>query len=134
MTVAARVRAAREPLLLGLAALAAAGFVVAVDPAGGGPYPGCPFLALTGHPCPLCGGLRAVHALGHGDLAAAMSANLMVVVLLALTGADWARRLRGRLAGRPVRGLPGWTFVALGVAFVVFGVVRNVPFGASLAP
>lgn len=127
-------RAARGPLLLGLGALAATGYVAAADPAGGGLYPDCPFLALTGRPCPLCGGLRAVHALARGDPTGALSVNLMVVLLVVLATAEWARRLRGRMVHRPVRPVPGGLFIALAVAFVVFGVVRNLPFGVSLAP
>jgi hypothetical protein len=135
VAVGARVRAVRAPLLGGLGALAAAGLVAAVDPGtGGGIYPRCPFLALTGHPCPLCGGLRAVHALGHGEVAAALSLNLMVVVLVVLVAAEWARRVRGRLSDRPVRPLPGWSVLLVAGAFVLFGVVRNLPFGTSLAP
>ena len=134
MAVRARVAAVRTPLLAGLGALAAAGVVTAVDPGTAGIYPGCPFLALTGHPCPLCGGLRAVHALGHGDVAAAVSLNLMVVLLVVLAAVEWGRRVRGRLAGRPVRPLPGWYGALVAGAFVVFGILRNIPVGASLAP
>jgi hypothetical protein len=131
----ARVRAVRAPLLGGLGGLAAAGLVAAVDPGTGGDiYPRCPFLALTGHPCPLCGGLRAVHALGHGDVAAALSLNLMVVVLVVLAAVEWGRRVHGLLSGRPARPLPRWSALVVAGAFVLFGVVRNLPFGASLAP
>jgi hypothetical protein len=30
--------------------------------------PGCPFLALTGHPCPFCGGTRSFAFMWRGDL------------------------------------------------------------------
>ena len=30
--------------------------------------PACPFLTLTGHPCPFCGGTRSFAYLWHGDL------------------------------------------------------------------
>jgi hypothetical protein len=130
-----RIGAISEPVLVGLGALAAVGYVAAVDPGSGrGIHPDCPFLAMTGHPCPLCGGLRAVHALTRGDLAGAVSLNLMVVVLVVLAAAEWVRRLSGRLAGRAVRPVPRWSYPLLAAAFVAFGVIRNLPFGASLAP
>ena len=34
--------------------------------------PACPFLAITGHPCPFCGGTRSFSALWRGDLGAAL--------------------------------------------------------------
>ena len=33
--------------------------------------PACPFLALTGHPCPLCGGTRSFAAMWRGDVVGA---------------------------------------------------------------
>ena len=64
---------------------------------------GCGFLALTGLPCPLCGGTHACAALVQGDWAAAWAANpgavglLLVLALLALQWvlegvAGWRRR------------------------------------------
>jgi hypothetical protein len=55
--------------------------------------PLCPFLALTGIPCPLCGTTRAWDATLHGDLAAAfryhplapLALPLWIVATLALT-------------------------------------------------
>jgi hypothetical protein len=35
-------------------------------------FPPCPFLLLTGHPCPLCGGTRSFAYLWQGDVADAM--------------------------------------------------------------
>lgn len=53
--------------------------------------PACPFLLLTGHPCPLCGGTRSFAAMWHGDLAAAaryhpLGPALFVVSLAAAAG------------------------------------------------
>lgn len=66
---------------LGLAVLggAAAGFgVLWLRPPEPGAYPVCPWLAITGTPCPFCGGLRSAAALLDGDLAAAAGHNLLV--------------------------------------------------------
>ncbi len=70
--------------------------------------PGCPFLALTGVPCPFCGMTRASIALGHGDLHGALAlhplAPIVLVVIVALCAivaagkADWLRPPR-RIAG-----------------------------------
>jgi hypothetical protein len=45
------------------------------DPADAGLYPSCPLRALTGLLCPLCGGLRAAHALLHGRVFDAVALN-----------------------------------------------------------
>ncbi len=48
----------------------------------GGLGVGCGFRALTGMPCPLCGGTHACAALVQGDWAAAWAANPGALVLL----------------------------------------------------
>src|SRR3954470_19003851 len=59
----------------------------------------CPFLALTGRPCPFCGGLRAVWDLEHGQVAAAAGSNLLVVLSLPVVALAllvwWVRRANG---------------------------------------
>lgn len=58
----------------------------------------CPFRALTGWPCPVCGSTTAAVAIGHGDLWGAVRANPMtllggVAVVCAPAGiADWWQR------------------------------------------
>jgi hypothetical protein len=42
----------------------------------------CPFRALTGIPCPICGGTTAAVHLGHGDLRAALGASPLAVGLV----------------------------------------------------
>ena len=76
----------RDPALVGAVGVAAAALLHFRDPHGTGSYGFCPFLALTGKPCPGCGGLRAN-------------------------------------AGYATLGL-----------LVAFGVARNTPWGAWLAP
>jgi hypothetical protein len=65
----------------------------------------CPFRALTGLPCPFCGGTTAAVRLGHADIRGALSASpLAVAMLLAwpLVGVvappRWWRRRRWRVA------------------------------------
>jgi Protein of unknown function (DUF2752) len=96
----------------------------------------CPFLALTGWQCPLCGGTRMGAALLHGDLAAAYAFNPLLLFTLAVTGAlgvAWTIEIAGGPVARPPRRLanrlqqvPGvaWPFLALGLA-VVYTVLRN---------
>ncbi len=44
----------------------------------------CPFLALTGAPCPTCGTTRAALALSHGRLAEACAANPLAAAAMLL--------------------------------------------------
>jgi hypothetical protein len=44
----------------------------------------CPFRALTGLPCPFCGGTTAAVNLGHGDLGGAVRASPLAVGLFTL--------------------------------------------------
>ncbi|MDH6577970.1 DUF2752 domain-containing protein [Kitasatospora sp. MAP5-34] len=123
-----------------LAALAAVGvptlYVAAVDPNAPGHYPTCPVLRATGWWCPGCGGLRAVHALAHGDLTTAGHDNLLVLVLAGVLGVLWLRWLWAALTGgRP----PGFTVSArqtagLVLVLALFMIFRNLPAGAGLAP
>lgn len=123
---------------VGTAAAAAAGCVVVglVDPNVPGRYPVCPFLVATGLWCPVCGSLRALHALARGDVAAAAGANVLLLAVLPgllLAWLVWASpRLGGPRLPRP-RIRPVWAWSALAV-LVAFGVARNLPAFAVLAP
>jgi hypothetical protein len=44
----------------------------------------CPFLAMTGIPCPTCGTTRAALALSHGQIADAFAANPLATTALVL--------------------------------------------------
>jgi len=127
----------RGPLLLAGGVLAASIVLHLRDPHHGGSYGYCPWLMLTGTYCPGCGGLRAVNDLGHGDLAAAASSNLLLVVSIPVVVALWGRTVLDRWRG-VVRRVDARRHVLLAVAFVavalLFAVVRNLPFGSWLAP
>jgi uncharacterized protein DUF2752 len=137
MTTAARWRGVRTPVLLATAALAAAVLLQVRDPHLHGSYGFCPWLALTGTACPLCGGLRAVNDLGRGDVVAAASSNLLLVASLPVLAAVWLRSLaagwRGR--GSPYDDRTVRLLLLTGVGLTVaFWVVRNLPVAAWLMP
>lgn len=98
--------------------------------------PLCPLHAATGLWCPLCGSLRAVHALAFGRLSSALSDNALLVAALPVAGLALALRRRGgarcRRAGARASGrLAGWAIAAVCTAFTV---IRNLPAGTSLHP
>ncbi len=68
-------------LFIAACVLAGAAQLYIFDPTKGGFFPICVFHALTGLECPGCGGLRAVHQLSHGHIAAAWHYNPFVVAL-----------------------------------------------------
>ena len=118
---------------IGVAALAA---LQVRSPHTGGAYGLCPFHELTGWWCPLCGGLRATHDLTALRIGDALSSNVFAVVIVVL-GVGYfcywaARRWRGR-AARTFEIGPR-ILLTVGVVAVAFTVVRNLAFGAALAP
>ena len=121
-------RTGSAPLVLAGAVIAGFAMLRIRDPHVAG-YIACPFHAVTGLWCPLCGGLRAAADLTHGDVLASLSSNVLVapaVVVAVLAWFAW-------VAGRPVR--PGrgaaWA-IALGA--LAFAIARNTDWGAWLAP
>ena len=117
------------------AVIAAFGYVGAVDPNQPGHYPVCPLLRFTGLYCPGCGGLRSAHAFAHGDLGAAFGSNALAVIgygVFAVLIVLWLVRA---VRGLPVRtSVPNAWWWGIGAVLVLFTVVRNLPFGAALAP
>jgi hypothetical protein len=89
----------------------------------------CPFLALTGWQCPLCGGTRMGAALLHGDLAAAYAFNPLVLVALAGLGAlgvVWAVELAGGPAVRPPRRVSRWLQRVPAMAWLILALLLAV--------
>ena len=130
-----RARALREPVAAASAALAATTYVGLIDPNQSGHYPTCPFLFVTGYYCPGCGSLRAVHALSHGDVRAAVGLNVLTVAAAVALAGFWGHWVLRRWRGQPRRAVaPPWAlYLALGV-IVVFWIVRNLTVGEALAP
>jgi hypothetical protein len=130
LSPAASFKAARPTTLAVLALLAAAvGLVLfCFDPRQFHFYPVCLFHQATGLLCPGCGGLRALHQLLHGHVAAAFRFNPILVVFLPLLlwfglkyALQQARNQPGSIGARPF-----WLWLALGVVLVV-SVLRNLP-------
>ncbi|HEY0503901.1 MAG TPA: DUF2752 domain-containing protein [Lysobacter sp.] len=94
----------------------------------------CVFHAVTGLHCPGCGLTRMLHALVHGDVARAWSMNPLAMVALPLL----ATMLAQWWLARPL--LPAWLdrYAHDGrvwiVALIAFGVLRNLPMFAWMAP
>ena len=96
----------------------------------------CPFRAITGWECPLCGGTRMGSALLHGDVQAAFLLNplaLIGLIVLGLLGVLWAVEGAGGPAIRPPRSLAAQLcrvrlgqWLALGLAVtVLYTIARN---------
>ncbi|MEU9093039.1 DUF2752 domain-containing protein [Streptomyces sp. NPDC048428] len=110
-------------------------YVGTVDPNEPGHYPVCPLLRLTGIYCPGCGGLRSAHAFAHGDIAAALGSNAVAVIGYAALAVFWALWMVRAATGRPLRiDLKPVYLWGIGAVLLIFGVVRNLPFGSALAP
>jgi hypothetical protein len=116
----------------------ALGLLAVRDPHRAGSYGTCPFLALTGRPCPLCGGLRSVSDLLHGQLLAALESNALAVALVVGGAGVWVgwavRRYRGHGRERPPLTSDPRLGRLVAVAMVTFCVLRWLPGLAGLAP
>ena len=132
---AGHVAALSGPVAAVAAAAAAFTVIAVVDPNQPGRYPTCPFFALTGHWCPGCGTLRALHAMTEGDLAAAAGLNLLAVAAVPVLALIWSLWVWRRWTSAPRAGPASPTLIwALAAGVLLFGLVRNLPFGAVLAP
>lgn len=97
----------------------------------------CPFQAVTGLWCPGCGGLRAVHHLTNLEFSAALSSNVLTVILVVILAIAWVRWVQLRWQGRDAARMLVLSPVAsraVVATMVVFTVLRNLPVGTILAP
>ncbi len=107
-----------------------------VDPVQHSIFPRCFFHQLTGLHCPGCGGQRALHHLVHGEILTALRCNALLFAVTTLAAWMLARAFVKQFAGRA---LPSpfehprlcWALAGL---VVLFGVLRNLPGFAWLAP
>ncbi|HEY6794547.1 MAG TPA: DUF2752 domain-containing protein [Kineosporiaceae bacterium] len=123
------------PGLVGVVGAAGVLLVTLVDPEQPGHYPVCPTLALTGVYCPGCGGLRALHALTHGEPGLALHRNPVVVLALPFVVWGYLAWVRRRALDRTATWLPSPALTSSLVALLaVFTVLRNLPGFTWLAP
>jgi hypothetical protein len=91
-------------------------------------FPICPFRLLTGWNCPACGGLRMIHDVLHGHLAAAITDNVFLLFAIPMLAGWFVLRRR---AGKSLSPIPAVaTFV---IAMLAWTVLRNLP-GFPLVP
>lgn len=118
------------------AALLALGFVYAAFARLWGMGIPCVFHAVTGLWCPGCGVSRACLRLLALDIPGALRANALVVAALPVGIVLAAVRVGRYVRTGSARG-GRWeerAWLALAVALLAFGVARNLPWFASLAP
>lgn len=84
----------------------------------------CPFLAITGRPCPLCGMTRAVTAAVRGDVVASLRFNVFGVLLIAgaialvVLPSRWRRAITA----------PAWSWLALLAVMWAYNLLLNPTF------
>ena len=107
------------------------------DPHQSGSWGYCPFLTLTGKPCPLCGGLRAMNDLTNGRVGDALLSNAAAVFILCagtVLIARWiVRRARGD-GDAVLLTTPTVPTAIFAVAMIAFTVYRWTPWGGWLYP
>lgn len=115
------------PATLAALGAGAVGMLAIVDPNEPGTYPVCPSLSLFGVLCPLCGGLRGMHALTQGDLVGMVSSNVFVPLVVVLGTWAWLSWMLATVGGPRLRPpvLRNRTWVAIGVLALVYTVLRN---------
>lgn len=88
--------------------------------------PVCVLRQTTGVSCPGCGTQRAVHALLHGDIAAAWGFNALFVVLIPVVAfLVWVETQRRRRPQLYMRVYGKWTAVAAIAVLAGWMLLRN---------
>ena len=111
--------------------LAGAVYLFMMDPSKAWLMPKCPLHEATGWNCPGCGTTRALHALLHADLGAALAFNPLMVLSLPLLLLMLIRHELKLWRGLPTKpvgsGLKPGVSLAIGGILCVYGVLRNLP-------
>jgi hypothetical protein len=127
-----RSKAYRLSVVIGFPLVLAAGAAVLClyDPTKGLPLLPCFFNYFTGLDCIGCGATRALHAMLHGNLAAAASYNLFMLIWLPLPAwtllAEWLRAVAGRPILPEIRDYR-WLMIVLAASAILFMILRNLP-------
>ncbi|VGO11702.1 hypothetical protein PDESU_00248 [Pontiella desulfatans] len=120
--------------LLVVALIGAAAFLLWwIHPAENKAIPQCLLLQTTGLHCPGCGSLRSIHFLLQGNLAAAWAMNPLTILLLPGLVFLGIAELLFRRHDIATRIPPVWLWL-LAAVFILFGILRNLPAFACLAP
>ena len=127
--IALPARAGFKMLALAIAGFSGIALIFYVNPTEAAWLPPCPFFALTGLYCPLCGSTRAAHQLLHGNLESALHLNALFVLLLPLLLWFCFVYLKQTVEGKPLPGIRVKTNGQLGILAIllIFTVVRNIP-------
>jgi Protein of unknown function (DUF2752) len=121
---ASRMFSAGAVILCGVVAL----LYFLFDPTKVSIFPPCIFHQVTGLDCPGCGAQRALHQLLHGHLIAALRLNAMFVLSLPLAAWFVPRFISRLIKGTPMPPLNTRWLVIYFSAWLLFGLVRNLPF------
>ncbi len=96
----------------------------------GSPF-ACPFYTMTGLYCPGCGSGRAATAMVHLDFATAFRQNAMFVILI-IPCAYYCLKQYVKFVFRkdiiPWKDLPKRGYQVIVIVFVLFWILRNIPF------
>lgn len=99
----------------------------AFDPSQAGFFPRCTFLTLTGYKCPGCGSQRALHALLHGDIAAAWHHNAALLVAIPVVAVYLVGELKRTTWLRFYRAISHpWLVYTILAAIILWWVGRNI--------
>lgn len=100
--------------------------------------PACPIRNAIGIYCPGCGAARSLHALFHGDIAAAVDFNGLFVLLFPAFVTFALLQFMSLVRDNRFRALviPNWILAAVAVVMILFGIARNLPYSWAcfLAP
>ena len=116
-----------EPLLVAGVAATSAALVGVVYPRYPELFPACPSRVLFGVYCPLCGGTRSAYALATLEFQEAVRFNAFLPALVVLTAWSWLAWTGRSLARRWLPPVPRWLWWTVGVLWLAYGVLRNIP-------
>lgn len=118
-------------ILLPLVALVMLCYLFFHNPVEKSIFPKCIILKYTGLYCPGCGGTRATYYLAHGDLLKAFGFNQLYVIFLPFMAYLYILNFGIKINGKAIMPMPRMDLkfcIILIIIFIVFCVLRNIPF------